>query len=323
VQRLWSGEVQLASRVSRVTATANAAMSWYEDESWGKWEDVARQSGSSSAGWSPTGPGAGSASAAAPRAASEGPGAPASEPARHCFGDVGCPWCMFDFSPGDHHDLRKLGERVQYMKFGSTMGEDKHPKPMSPIMHKIFWTVAEACVAHTELAFPTMNISESKESLVVLGVLPPPTCAGAVGSAWMPGMVPGPPPTSSWPPEDEMEAGCGKKKKPRNKKFDWEADAAWRNDPKLPADPLRQRGIKIKINEDPGYTWVEGDALQTLLQFYDNANLKDVCERVEVSPGRIYDYRFEGGNWMSQSNPSYPDRKRREVVVVYVAATAP
>jgi len=136
-------------------------------------------------------------------------------------------------------------------------------------------------------------------------------------------MVPGPPPTTSWPPEDEMEVGCGKKKKAKSKKFNWEDDGAWRDDPKVPADPLRQRGIKVKINEDPGWAWIEGDAKQKLLQFYDNANVLDVCEAVEVAPDRVYDYRFEGGNWMSQFNPTYPDRKRREVVVVYVAATAP
>jgi len=120
-----------------------------------------------------------------------------------------------------------------------------------------------------------------------------------------------------------MEAGCGKKKKAKNKKFSWEDYGPWREEPKVPADPLRQRGIKVKINEAPGWSWIEGDAKQKLLQFYDNANVHDVCESVEVAPDRVYDYRFEGGIYMTQANPMFPERKWREVHVVYVAAAAP
>jgi hypothetical protein len=224
---------------------------------------------------------------------------------------------MLDFSQVDHHNLTKLADRVNNMRVKSAIGPDRTPKKMSPIMQKAFAILAEACVMHTELAFPEEDFKESKDALLMLGLLPAPTRAGASGSAWQPGMQPGPPPTASLPPDDDMEVTSGKKKKAKKKAFDWEEDGEWRAEPKLPNDPTRERGIKVMINEHPGWSWIEGDAKQTLLEFYDNAEIKETCKSVQVAEDRVYDYRFEGGHWMSQSNPKYPERRWREVVVVY------
>jgi hypothetical protein len=130
-------------------------------------------------------------------------------------------------------------------------------------------------------------------------------------------MVPPPPP---WPNTAAEEESANKKKKAKgNKHYDWDEDGEWRRDPKLPHDPVRERGIKVKINEQPGWCYLEGDAKQAVLQFYDRAQVWDSITGIEMPDGRTFDYRFEGGHYMTQFNPTWPDRRRREVHVVYVA----
>ena len=226
---------------------------------------------------------------------------------------------MLDLDFVDHHDLTKLGERVANYKLISRMSQDKHPNEMRFPMQCVFLTLAAACVKHTEVHCPDRDITEEKNSLVLLGVLTMPAAgAGAAGSsAWAPGMVPPPPP---WPNTAAEEESASKKNKAKgNKHFDWDEDGEWRRDAKLPHDPVRERGIKVKINEPPGWAYLASDAKQAVLQFYDRAQVWDSITNIKMPDDRTSDYRFEGGHYMSQFNPTHPTRRRREVHVVYVA----
>jgi hypothetical protein len=293
-------------------------MSWQGAASGHQWPDDAGDWRSSSSGWArPTG--GTSSSSAGPAAQPAGEEEKrAGEPAIRCFGAAGCPWCMLHLPYAEHHDLNKLGQRVANLKLTATISNQKLPKDMLMHMQFVYFALASACVKHTEMHHADQDFTDDKKVLAMLGVLcmPAATASAASSSTTAPGMVPPPPP---WPEDADPPANAGSRnKKNKNKKnFDWEQDGAWRYEPKVPADPIRQRGVRIETDHPPYHAFLEGDARQQVLRFYDNANIKETIRDIRISDGRVFDYRFEGGMYMSQKNTTWPDRPRREVTIVY------
>ena len=84
-------------------------------------------------------------------------------------------------------------------------------------------------------------------------------------------------------------------------------------------DMDRRRGVKVKIDGKDNWAFLNDRAAQQVLEFYDTAQPKDKIKNVNMGPptGHVYDYRFEGGRWLTQHNPVNPAAAVREVHVVY------
>ena len=82
-------------------------------------------------------------------------------------------------------------------------------------------------------------------------------------------------------------------------------------------DPARTRIIKVRLD---GGSWgtLTAQGTQELLQWYDSAQLMDVKTGVITNDnGHSYDYRIEGGKYLSQNNPNFPDTPPRECQILY------
>ena len=79
----------------------------------------------------------------------------------------------------------------------------------------------------------------------------------------------------------------------------------------------------IKVRGD-GNQWIELPpcAREELLKWYDRAKIGDMKKGViaNLENRHAYDYKFEGGIYLTQRNPNHPDSPPREVQVIYVGA---
>ena len=68
-----------------------------------------------------------------------------------------------------------------------------------------------------------------------------------------------------------------------------------------------------------GSEWhvLESGPCQRVLGFYDTARIGDVLKSVSMPNGHVWDYKYEGGKFLTQWNPMFKERKPREVMVVY------
>ena len=85
----------------------------------------------------------------------------------------------------------------------------------------------------------------------------------------------------------------------------------------------RRRTIKVLLD---GKKWEELDAevVHTLLHWYDKGCLFDVKKGVmNKKIERAYDYRIEGGKYLTQNNPYYPESNPRPCQILYVEAAVP
>jgi hypothetical protein len=223
-----------------------------------------------------------------------------------------------------HHDLAKVGEVIMGMRTAAALSEHhKHPDGLQGIMQALFLTATAACVKHTELVYPEDHtLDNQKKALATLGLLMPEARwnMGAVASLSWTGLVPGPPPGDSSGSGVNSAPSTGKSKKA--KKWNWDDDLGgeWRQEPKVPHNGARTRGVKVKIDGPNNWAILEGDVLQQVLHFYDNASVMDTLQNVECMPGRSYDVRFEGGMYMTQRSTKY--ETVREMHVVYLPTPA-
>jgi hypothetical protein len=110
--------------------------------------------------------------------------------------------------------------------------------------------------------------------------------------------------------------GIDEPQEKKGKNFNWDEDGEWREEPKLGSDPVLERGVKVKLDGDQ-WTFLSPEATQKILWFYDGATPKETLQGVKMPDERIFNYRFEGGIWLTQHNPMFPERKPREVNIVY------
>jgi hypothetical protein len=99
-------------------------------------------------------------------------------------------------------------------------------------------------------------------------------------------------------------------------------DAEWRKGGWVLHDDDRRRIVKIVGDEG----WIEMPPRPTweLLQFYDSGHLGAVLKGLVSNEQNrhAYDYRIEGGKYLTQHNPNHPDSKPRECQIIY-AGTLP
>ena len=154
--------------------------------------------------------------------------------------------------------------------------------------------------------------------LTFMNLLPPP-------AQWTDhGIAPPSPPidaTAAAAADETVATGGSGKKKNKSKHKWWEDpdDAPWRHEPWVSATQGRHRTIKVK--GDGADNWIEfpRQAVEQLLAWYDFARRGDTLQAVvtDIARNHAYDYKIEGGKYLSQRNPSCPDSKPREVQILY------
>ncbi len=123
-------------------------------------------------------------------------------------------------------------------------------------------------------------------------------------------------PTAVQPGAVDARTGIDGPQEKQGKDFNWDEDGEWREEPKLGSDPVLERGVKVKLDGDQ-WTFLCPEATQSILWFYDGATPKEILQGVKMPDERVFNYRFEGGIYLTQHNPMFPERKPREVNIVY------
>ena len=87
-------------------------------------------------------------------------------------------------------------------------------------------------------------------------------------------------------------------------------------------DPGRRRIIKVRLD---GKEWGEltEEGTQRLPSWYDRGRLMDVLKGVVTNAnGQSYNYRIEGGKYLTQTNPNFPGTNPKECQILYVGEEA-
>jgi hypothetical protein len=157
--------------------------------------------------------------------------------------------------------------------------------------------------------------------LQLLGILPPTDSWNKVAGC-APPSPPGAPATAM--ETDDGTASEADKKETRARNRQWwldPPDADWRKEGWISHDPNRDRVIKVLGDKKE---WIELPPVPTrqLLAWHDSAQRGDAIKGVttDLVRNHAYDYTYEGGCWLTQRNPNFPDSRPRTVQVVYVGA---
>ena len=157
--------------------------------------------------------------------------------------------------------------------------------------------------------------------LQLLGILPPTDSWNKVAGC-APPSPPGAPATAM--ETDDGASSEAEKKKPRSKNPRWwldAPDAEWRKAAWIAHDAARARIIKVMGDKKE---WIELPPVPTaqLLAWHDTAQPGDTIKGVttDLVRNHAYDYTYEGGCWLTQRNPNFPDSRPRTVQVVYAGA---
>lgn len=258
-------------------------------------------------------------STAAAEAAAAASSSPKSETENHCYGEGLCPWCALGCSREEHGRLDKAAAKYHMVQARAASS----PVPMT--------MSEENCVMHAlrlMLLTCSMQVStrgatdQEKATMLRLqqhAILPPTETWAAMGSA--PPSPPGPP--SAAAAAEEPAAGSSAKKRSKAKRQWWldPPDAEWRKEPWTMHDTGRNRTIKVMGDKKE---WIElpFQAVRQLLQWYDTSALFAEIRGVvtDLTRNHAYDYRIEGGKFLTQRNPNYPDSPPRECQVLYAGA---
>ena len=232
-----------------------------------------------------------------------------------------CHWCCLNVSQGDHGNLHKAHEAYAAMLTISLANELTPPETKTIHMNAMR-TVLWACARHTKTCNETEANRTAYQQLQGMGWLPPdnfpapPGMGGGTASA-----------SAAEPAEQAASAGdAGSTKKRKAKQRQWwndPADAEWRQEPWVRHDVDRTRTIKVMV-EARKFVTMEQDVVQTLLNWYDRGHLFAEIKGVMCKANeRAYDYRIEGGRYLTQNNPNYPESPPRECQILYGGAAEP
>jgi hypothetical protein len=170
-------------------------------------------------------------------------------------------------------------------------------------------------------------------------LIQPGAATDAFLTAWQQGWanhmgMPPPPPSTSQQPSgavagqsgaEASEGGgqsSGRKRSAKGGHSKWMQepdDAEWRTASPWVVHQADRRRV-IKVRGDGGvFHELPPAATQELLQWYDHGRLLDIKKNVLADPvkGHYYDYRIEGGKYLTQSNPNHPESKPRECQILY------
>ena len=211
-----------------------------------------------------------------------------------------CSWCSLGVSPQNHMNLMEAVKSFNERAFAETQHEQR-VEGMGKWMQVVRTAQLCACIAEVQgkrAEDEWIKVLEGLQSQNMLGVL-------------------------SWKP-DELQAMqeeiwwiggfVGKTRPPPKQKkskapivivgpsYEDAATATWRYEPRVP-----RVGIRIVEVQTAQETWTsfEEEARVKLLDFYDEGawGAERLIE-VEIAKNNyVYNYKIEGGCWMSQENP--------------------
>ena len=232
-----------------------------------------------------------------------------------------CHWCCLNVSPEDHGCLHKAHEAYVAM-LSISLANDTTPPETKTILMNAMKQVLWACAWHTKTCNETAANRTAYQQLQGMGWFPPDNLPST------PGMGGGTASASAAEPAEQAastgNAGSTRKKRTKMRKW-WEdaADAEWRKEPWVVHDVERTRTIKVMLDGHE-YVPLESDVVQTLLTWYDKGHLGDEIKGVKCKVNdRAYDYKIEGGKYLTQNNPNYPDSKPRPCMILYDGAAEP
>lgn len=234
-----------------------------------------------------------------------------------------CHWCQLGCNRGEHGQLvacyKKLGIFNEFMLLA------EHPVLEHPIlsarMSEVKSMLFNLCCLHVVVKDPSPENKTLLQRLFLMRALPTrvdnvrvaaPTWAQAADEQ-LPGMSTAA--AGVWGPPEQTGGG---RRRGKNAWLQEPLDAPWRMAPKRPAIEGRPRTVVVAGNKGEGWIKMPDRAVETLLAFYDAAEIYSVSADVIGANGWTYTFRFEGGIYLSQQNPNHPDQPRRQARVVYV-----
>ena len=255
-------------------------------------------------------------SVATPGAASSA--APA-VPRDHCFGAGLCPWCMLTCGKDEHGRLDlAVGKYHQAQAEAAKASCQLTMVEENCIMGGLRLMLL-TCAMQVHNRGATAADQNTIGRLQLLGILPPTDSWNKVAGC-APPSPPGAPATAM--ETDDGAASEADKKKTRSRNRQWwldPPDADWRKADWITHDAARARIIKVMGDKKE---WIELPPVPTaqLLAWHDTAQPGDTIKGVttDLVRNHAYDYTYEGGCWLSQRNPDFPDSRPRHVQVAYV-----
>ena len=228
-----------------------------------------------------------------------------------------CSWCKLCVAPGDHGKLE-----VAYNSYLRNQ-QDVAANRTTPTEVLTMQMCGQRCMlAACALQVRAWDPSDDNKRLLTmlqsqqLVPMEPGSAPGTAGAeAFAAVASPGTPEAASG------SAGGSKKKRSKAARTWWldEETAEWRKEPWVMHNPEVPRFIKVKGNGQEGWHTLPAAATQRILSFYDKGKLGDVIEGVEgnESNHHFYNYKIEGGKWLSQHNPAHPSAVPKECHILY------
>ena len=221
----------------------------------------------------------------------------------------------------DHGDLHKAHEAYLALLQASAANATTPTEAKTMYMQSMKLALM-ACAYHTKKCNESPENQATFKELQDLGWLPPDEFLST------PGVVFGGTSASAAEPAEQAassgNAASTKQKKTKTRRW-WEDsyEAEWRKEPWVVHDVERRRTIKVCL-DNKKYEPLEEEVVQTLLQWYDRGHLFDEIKGVlNRKIDRAYDYRIEGGKYLTQNNPNYPESNPRACQILYVEAAEP
>jgi len=223
---------------------------------------------------------------------------------------------LFGCSAEDHGRLDAVFAKYHILQATAAAGTSGLTVPQESCLWGSYKLLLLVAAMQINDCGPTDQEKETIVRMQAQGVLPP--------SPWDPATFRAPPspPGAPGTPADAVDAiasGSAKHRKRTGKWWEHPADAEWRHGDWTEPKPDRSRIIKVKGNKNEGWIELKPATTAELLAWYDKAQPLDEKKGVVTDHEKrhSYDYRFEGGKYLTQRNPNFPDSNPRECQVLY------
>ena len=227
-----------------------------------------------------------------------------------------CCWCLLKVALPEHGNVASAHAAFLKMQL-SASGDQSVPQDVTTLVVNGLRMVLMACAMHAQLLNPSVENMDAIRHLQATGTVP--TQPGpALPATHVAGSVPG-----GTQPEDGEAAASSQGSSRRKKGRKWwedEETADWRLEPWVYDAEDRVRSIRVKLDGKQGWGELSAAGTQRLLAWYDKGKLMDVIKGVVANDtnGHAYDYRVEGGKFLTQDNPNFPQSPPRECQILYV-----
>lgn len=232
-----------------------------------------------------------------------------------CGGSSVCPWCGLGVSVELHNNIEHAAARVLEMQAEMARSPAIRLACIDSLVLLSSRVLLVACAMEFRLAVPAEESDPKLQRLVQQNLLPADLTSEVIGKAC----------EDMWAYVETAHrggAGRGKGGGPRNRKsktsWDDPRTAEWRQEPWVYHNPARRREIRVFGGKATGWIKLPPEPTQILLRWYDGGQLGDIYEGLRTDPDNdhSYDYRIEGGKYLTQRNVNRSGEPR-ECHIVY------